>query len=456
MAAATGWLGGCAEGSPQEQWLRQDLAAASAAGVDCTLAYFHHPRFSAAGAGDNAVMAPIWQALYDYDADLVLSGHHHDYQRFAALDPSGAPEPGRGIRQFVVGTGGRALGTDAPNRQTEAFDNTTFGVLALTLGDGTYAWQFVPDGRSGTFTDSGQDACVAAHVTVTAGPEGLVAGSSPRFEFAASRSGASFACRIDDAAWHPCSSPMTYTGIPDGPHVFSVRAVDAAGNPVTVPATRAFALDATPPALSVAAPTDGSLLAGTVTLAAGATDASGVSRVDWYVDGALVGSSTAAPWTLAWNTAGVPDGRHTLRVSAVDALGNAASSAPILVTVRNAPPRQARAAALRAAVGVVAGRSLRGFLARGLRLRVRCSRPCRVDARVRVSTRTAKRLSLPAQLARKVDRRLRARRAALAVRPSAAARRRLGRVRAVTVIVRLTLRDAAGDRRTVRRTVRLR
>lgn len=145
-------------GSAQEQWLRADLAAHQSAG--CTLAYWHHPRFSSgSGHGNEPATQPLWQALYDYNADLVLGGHDHDYERFAPQTPAGAADPVRGIREFVVGTGGRshyALGTLQPN--SEVFNGVTFGVLKLILSSGGYSWQFVPVAGS-AFTDSGSGSC---------------------------------------------------------------------------------------------------------------------------------------------------------------------------------------------------------------------------------------------------------------------------------------------------------
>jgi len=147
-----------AAGSAQEQWLRADLAAHQSAG--CTLAYWHHPRFSSgSGHGNEPAAQPLWQALYDYNADLVLSGHDHDYERFASQTPAGAADPVRGIREFVVGTGGRShygLGTLQPNSQV--FNGATFGVLKLTLSSGGYSWQFIPVAGS-SFTDSGSATC---------------------------------------------------------------------------------------------------------------------------------------------------------------------------------------------------------------------------------------------------------------------------------------------------------
>ena len=148
----------CAAGSPQEQWLRADLAANTKA---CTLAYWHHPRFnSGASHGNNTAIAPFWNALYEYDADVVLNGHEHIYERFAPQTPGALADPARGIRQFTVGTGGRAFYMLSPTPQpnSEVRNNTTFGVLKLTLHPASYDWQFVPVAGS-TFTDSGSGSC---------------------------------------------------------------------------------------------------------------------------------------------------------------------------------------------------------------------------------------------------------------------------------------------------------
>lgn len=145
----------CAAGSVQEQWLRADLAAHANA---CTLAYWHHPRFSSGNHGNNTSVAPLYQALYDGNADLVLGGHDHDYERFAPQDPSAVADAARGIRELVVGTGGRshyAFGTIRANSQVR--DSTSFGILELTLHPTGYDWRFLP--AVGSFTDSGSGAC---------------------------------------------------------------------------------------------------------------------------------------------------------------------------------------------------------------------------------------------------------------------------------------------------------
>jgi hypothetical protein len=148
--------GGCGAGSPQEQWLRTDLAAHPTA---CTLAYWHHPRFSSGEHGSFVTMQPIWQTLYDAGADVVLNGHDHDYERFAPQDPTGTADPTRGIREFVVGTGGKNhYGFNAPIANSEVRNDKTFGVLKLTLHANSYDWTFVPEaGKS--FSDSGSTAC---------------------------------------------------------------------------------------------------------------------------------------------------------------------------------------------------------------------------------------------------------------------------------------------------------
>ncbi len=150
-------IGGCGAGSPQEQWLRADLAASAA---DCTLAYWHHPRFSSGQHGNDAGLGAIWQALFDHGVDLVINGHDHNYERFAPQDPSANLESVRGIREIVAGTGGRSLRPFATIvANSELRDYSTYGVIKLTLHPASYDWQFIPI-AGGTFTDSGSQACL--------------------------------------------------------------------------------------------------------------------------------------------------------------------------------------------------------------------------------------------------------------------------------------------------------
>ena len=146
--------GGCAAGSPQEAWLRADLAASPAR---CTLAFTHTPRFGSAGS--NTEVEALYQALYDGGVDVLVSGDHHLYERLGPLDPAGNVDPARGIRNFVVGTGGKSLvGTANRRPGSEALDATTFGGLTLELLDGGYRWLFAGVGP-GSFSDAGEGAC---------------------------------------------------------------------------------------------------------------------------------------------------------------------------------------------------------------------------------------------------------------------------------------------------------
>ncbi|HEV8602077.1 MAG TPA: DNRLRE domain-containing protein [Gaiellaceae bacterium] len=149
------FIGGCGAGSAQETWLRADLTAHSAR---CTLAYWHHPRFSGGIVGSDPMLLPIWQALYAKNADLVLTAHAHNYQRFAPMTAAGNLDRKRGIRELVVGTGGKSHHAAGPAANLEISNDTTYGVLKLTLRATGYDWQFVPV-AGGTFTDSGSTAC---------------------------------------------------------------------------------------------------------------------------------------------------------------------------------------------------------------------------------------------------------------------------------------------------------
>jgi hypothetical protein len=166
-------------GSAQEQWLRADLAAHP---NFCTLAYWHKPHFSSGDHGYNPDSQALWQALYEAGADVILNGHDHDYERFAPQNPNGQADP-QGIREFVVGTGGNSLEPLTkiqPN--SEVRNDSTYGVLKLTLHATSYDWQFVPIAGQ-TFTDAGTADCVgdaAAPTPTTMHVGELDAGSAPQ------------------------------------------------------------------------------------------------------------------------------------------------------------------------------------------------------------------------------------------------------------------------------------
>jgi 3',5'-cyclic AMP phosphodiesterase CpdA len=139
--------GGCGRGSPQERWLRGVLARSRAR---CTLAAMHHPRYSSGLHGSDATLTDLWRTLSAGGADVVLSGHDHHYERFA---------PQRGVRQFVVGTGGRRNYPVVRSlRASQARNATTHGVLRLRLAPASYTWRFVGVAGS-TYRDSGSARC---------------------------------------------------------------------------------------------------------------------------------------------------------------------------------------------------------------------------------------------------------------------------------------------------------
>jgi hypothetical protein len=149
-------------GSRQEQWLRAELASHS---QQCVLALFHHPRFSTIKdrAPIQSWLGALWDALYEYGADLVVNGHDHAYQRFAPQRPDGTADPNFGIPEIAVGTGGGETLYDLAEPQPagsniQVRNNTTFGVLKVTLKNGGYDWSFIP-AATGTFTDSGSGNC---------------------------------------------------------------------------------------------------------------------------------------------------------------------------------------------------------------------------------------------------------------------------------------------------------
>jgi acid phosphatase type 7 len=148
---------GCHAGSAQEQWLREDLAAHP---TQCTLAYWHYPLFSTGTWGGYVEMRPLWQALYEAGTEVILNGHEHFYERFPLLNPDGVRDPDRGIRQFIVGTGGNGFHDFVPDvpPTSELRYSHTYGVMKFTLRTSSYDWEFIPVAGQ-TFRDTGSDSC---------------------------------------------------------------------------------------------------------------------------------------------------------------------------------------------------------------------------------------------------------------------------------------------------------
>ena len=155
LDSACNKVGGCGPDSAQGRWLAKDLAANDSL---CTMAIFHHPRFSSGEHGDIASVDAFWRPMYAANLDVVVNGHDHDYERFAPQDPDGRPDEARGIRQFVVGTGGGYLRTFtrvAPNSEARLAGG--HGVLKFTLHEGSYDAEFIAAGND--FRDVGTNDC---------------------------------------------------------------------------------------------------------------------------------------------------------------------------------------------------------------------------------------------------------------------------------------------------------
>jgi hypothetical protein len=146
----------CGAGSAQDQWLSADLAAHPSV---CTLAYWHHPLFSS-GRNAEEFVRPLYQTLYNNGGDLLVVGHDHDYERFAPQTPTGALDLGRGVSEFIVGTGGRGFFTfpSGSRSNSEVRNDFTFGVIRLVLHAASYEWEFVPVAGS-SFEDFGSRDC---------------------------------------------------------------------------------------------------------------------------------------------------------------------------------------------------------------------------------------------------------------------------------------------------------
>jgi hypothetical protein len=144
------------EHQAQIAWLKEELARSRA---KCTLAYWHHPVYSSGGHGSDKRMQDAFAVLHAAGADLVLASHDHNYERFAPQDAEGNEDAERGIRQFVVGTGGARL-TPIGFRKfnSEVSDNSTHGVLRLSLKEAGYEWEFIPVENDG-FSDRGAALC---------------------------------------------------------------------------------------------------------------------------------------------------------------------------------------------------------------------------------------------------------------------------------------------------------
>ena len=216
------------------------------------------------------------------------------------------------------------------------------------LADGQHTFQVRATDRAGNTEASPPSVTwtvdtVAPDTTINTGPQGTATIDSADFTFSSSETGSSFVCSLDGSPNTDCLSPEHYSGLSDGPHTFTVRATDPAGNVDATPASRSWTVDTsvsdtTAPTVQVTAPVSGQVVSGDTTLSADAADDVGLDHVDFMVNGTTVGTDATAPYTATWHSASAPDGDATVTARAVDTSTNATTSSPVTVTVDNTGP----------------------------------------------------------------------------------------------------------------------
>jgi len=237
-------------GSAQEVWLKNDLAASTA---QCKLAYWHLPRFFSGVSTIRSALKPVWDDLYAAGAELVINAHSGNYERFAPQTPDGVADPTNGIREIIVGTGGLrhfSFGSIAQN--SEVRDNTSSGVLKLTLNDGSYTWEFIPIAGD-PFVDSGSGVCHASPPPVAApgGPYQGEAGTAVQFDGSGSsdpqgNTPLTYAWDFGDGATGTGAKP-THTYAANGTYTVTLTVTDNEG--ATAVATQSITLSPLPPAV---------------------------------------------------------------------------------------------------------------------------------------------------------------------------------------------------------------
>jgi acid phosphatase type 7 len=343
-----GSAGGCGTTSAQGKWLQADLAAHT---NFCTLAYMHIPLYSSGGRA-NANSKSMWQTLYNANADLILTAHDHTYERFAPQDANGNLDVARGMREFVIGTGGAnhtSFTTIMAN--SEVRNSDTFGILQLALHPTSYDWVFVPEAGK-TFTDSGTTAChgPSADTTPPTAPSSLtataVSSTKVNLSWTASTDNVGVTgYRINrDGVQIASSTTTSYsdaTVVGGNTYSYTVTALDAAGNvsaPSNVASVSTQGTDTIPPtAPSSLSATAVSSAKVNLTWTA-STDNIGVTGYRVTRDGVQVGTSA----TTSYSDATVAGGStYSYTVTAVDAAGNVSApsnAASVTTPVDTTPP----------------------------------------------------------------------------------------------------------------------
>lgn len=354
----------CAAGSAQEQWLQQDLAAHS--DTTCTLAYYQNPRFTSTPGGGDATYQPIWRDLYAGGVDVVLNGDSHWYERFAPMDDSGVADP-NGMREFIAGTGGAPLDTPSTQLPTsQVVDNSTHGILKLTLHQGNYDWNFVNNGES-SFTDSGTSGCngiPAPKVTLAQPADGSTVGAKPMYSgdagtapgdlptvtvnvYSGNKATGSPVQTLSAQASGGIWSTMGSVALVDGTYTAVATQSDKAGNTGTsAPVT--FTVNTNGPSVTITAPASGATLdTATPTVWGTGSPANDASHVQLSVyagstpSGSPVqtaDSAVAADGTWSTNLSALADGTYTLQATQADGNGNVGTSQPVTFNIDTTAP----------------------------------------------------------------------------------------------------------------------
>jgi len=304
-------------GSAQELWLKADLAASTA---QCTLAFWHHPRFFSDAGSPKSYLTTVWNDLYGGGAELVINAHTRNYERFAPQKPDGTPDPTRGIREIVVGTGGlahSAFGAVAPN--SEVRDATSYGVLKLTLNATDYTWQFIPTTATG-FSDSGSGVCHGGMPPIAnpAGPyqaEGSItfngtASSDPQGDLPLT-----YAWTFGDGTTGTGATP-THAYATDGSYTVTLVVTDSKGN-ASDPSTTSVTIQNFAP-----------------TVDAGTDERVGLSE-PVILNTTFTDPGSDAPWTytIAWGDGTVDAGSTTSKTIPLTPTHTYAALADYVVTV---------------------------------------------------------------------------------------------------------------------------
>jgi PKD repeat protein len=340
-------------GSAQEQWLRADLAASP---KRCTLAIWHHPPFTSGPLADTTTRA-LWQALYDYGAEVVVVGHEHFYERFAPQTAAGVADPAYGIREFVAGMGGSGLFSQSSTHPAnwETGNDNTFGVLKFTLTSTGYSWQFV-HAPGKTYADSGSASCHDAPGAVNhpptaapGGPYAGVEGSSVTFSGSGSSDpdgdALTYAWNFGDSSTGTGVAPI-HTYADNGSFTVTLTVTDSKGAASTAVTTTATIANAVP---VVTLPVNQTATSGTAySLSAtfsdaGVNDSPWAYAIDWG-DGSTptTGSATSQTGAITASHTYAVGGTDTVRVTVTDKDGGAGTAkTPVSVATANRPPTAA-------------------------------------------------------------------------------------------------------------------